>query len=88
MSDRYAWIHEKLTQELIAGIGLERSRLVEHMAKGGSLHDAIDQTALKTSNIVGRIMLIDNILDGIKAGMELEEEEKLKEDTSEDYNDA
>jgi|TARA_R110000787_G_scaffold149528_4_gene263475 hypothetical protein len=87
MSDRYAWIHQPLTQDLISKLEGAKKGLLEYVAEGGTIKNSVDETAMSISNIHGRIKVIEETLEIIQHEVE-EVKEEVTEDTTKEYKDA
>lgn len=88
MSDRYAWIHQPITQDLIAHLELSKKGLLEYIGNGGTMQDSADLTAMATANVHGRIKVIEEALDWILHFVEEKEVDDIVGETQEDYADG
>ena len=88
--DRYAWKNMVYTQELVNYLKAAKNELKDLFSKGALCGETIDATAMSHVEIIGRCKLIDAVIELIDEGIPSndEEEDKEKEEPSEDYGDA
>ena len=88
--DRYAWKNMVYTQELVNYLKSAKGELKDLFSKGALCGETIDATAMSHVEIIGRCKLIDAVIELIDEGIPSndEEEDKEKEEPSEDYGDA